>query len=194
MDKELRKFLSGETNYYKGEISISREPLSGRPVSYYTFESDGYIIKELWGNLGRLSKADKEKKSEQANGPPAETEKKSMGGKKPYVMLMTQQLKYLRENGKVTAEQIGYLILLSPNIEWGSGRLIGKKATSLKAADIQKVLGISHNTFGRLVKELKENKLMTVNKGGYFISTDLFKRGVTKIEDRKQNGQEQEET
>lgn len=192
MDKELRKFLSGETNYYKGEISISREPITGRPASYYTFESDGYVIKELWGTLGKITKAEKEKSAEQVKGPPSE-EKKSMGGKKPYVMLMTQQLKYLRENGKVTAEQIGYLILLSPNIEWGSGRLIGKKATSLKAADIQKVLGISHNTFGRLVKELKENKLITVNKDGYFISTDLFKKGVTKIEDRKQNGQEQEE-
>ena len=170
MDKELAKFLSGETNFYKGELSIGRESIVGKPTSYFIMKSGDVVLKEWWGTIGKKPQKQEDKES------------KSMGGKKPYTMLMSEKLQQLRKDGKLKLDELGFLTALTPNIEWGTGKIIDKRSKeALTAKDIEGLLGISHNTLNRYVKGLKEIKLLTVSKDGYFISAELFKKGSSKL-------------
>jgi len=165
MGSDYQDFKSGKVNYYRsGTLSIGRERIPGKKSDYYIIKNGDEIVHDWFGILGKKT-----------------GEKKTMGGKAPYVMVMTEKIGEMVREGKATTDQLGCLAVLSANIEWGTGRLIKKRSKkSMQANDIQEVLGISHGTWAKKVKELKDNSLMTVNKDGYFISTDLFKKGEPK--------------
>ena len=167
MDKDFLKFYNGENNYYRsGNLSIGREPLPNSGRVYYIIKHDDketeYTLHEFWtSKLGQKLNMNK----------------KSTGGKKPYVMLMTEAL----YNTNITPTNIGYLIKLTHNIEWGTGRLIDRKTKKPLTGDsIASVLGTSSSTVDKLIKDLKQNNAIRKESDGYFISTELFKKGGTK--------------
>lgn len=164
-DKEYMRFYQKETNFYRsGSLSIGRERIKDKNVDYYVVKMGSEIVHEWFGVLGSAFR-----------------EKKNTGGKKPYVMLMSEKLSELLKEKRVTIEQIGCLTMLSQNIEWGTGRIVQKRSKKpLRAKDIQELLGISHNTLDKIISDLKQNELISVKSDGYYISTDLFKRGSKK--------------
>ncbi|GEM_PF-3437800 len=117
---------------------------------------------------------------------------KSTGGKKPYVMLMTNEIKALKgklkEDGvKNYNEIIGCLTDLSGFMEWSTGKLIDKrqrlkkKQTPLKYNDLLEISGYSKSKFENMMKLMKYYQLLwhsddEENKG-YFISQIYFKKG-----------------
>lgn len=166
MDKEYSRFIRGETNVLIiGEgFVLTRDRMPKRDIDYYVLKREDIIITEWYGNLGERY-----------------TKKKSSGGRKPYVMLMTEKLNSLMQGGKVTVEQIGYLTMLSSYIEWNTGRLIHKRSKkSITQSDICEMFNISEKTWNRRLRELQDNNLMSFKEDGYFISAELFKKGGAK--------------
>lgn len=166
MDKMFLRFINGENNYYRtGNLSIGREPM-GNGTDYYIIKFDDserscilfdFYTKSLGKRTPRY--------------------KRGTGGKEPYIMLLTNRL---QESG-LDAKKVGYLTMLAPYVEWGTGRLVtGRKKRQMLAPEIHEALGISHNTWNKAIKEFKEREIMTVTKDGYFISTELFKKGSNK--------------
>lgn len=170
MDKEYSRFIRGETNVLiiGDGFVLTRDKIPKRDLDYYVLKHEDIIITEWYGNLGERY-----------------TKKKSTGGKKPYVMLMTEKLNSLMQYGEVTVEQIGYLTLLTPHIEWNTGKLVHKRSKkSITQSDICELFGISEKTWYRRFRELQNNNLMSYDDG-YYISTELFKKGGGKSENRK---------
>lgn len=163
MDKELTRFLEGEINVYRGELTIGRERAEGRPSAYFVIKAGDAVLKEWWGGIGNVSQG------------------KTMGGKKPYIMLMTDTLHELMQDGKINLTELGCLVALTSNIEWGTGKIIHRRTkAALTAKEISALLGVSQSTFNRVVKGLKASKLISVTKDGYFVSYKLFKKGSKK--------------
>lgn len=186
MDKEFLKFILGETNYYKGEVSISRDPLKGKGSDFYYLEQEGKVALSFWGAVEKgkgkkLKESPLDQEQEEVTNAREPPPKKSMGGKAPYVMLMTAKMSEMVREGKATAEQIGNMAMLSPCIEWGTGRLVKKRSKkSMSSADISKHLGVSERTWQRYFDKFKEAGLMSRGGDSYYISTDLFKKGGEK--------------
>jgi len=171
IDKELLKFVEGQNNFYRAELSISREPTAEGKSAFYTIKSGDIVIMTFWHSFEDIKlKEDKPK-----------SEKHTTGGKKPYAMLMESKVVEMRESGNVPFDEAGMLMYLTPNIEWETGRIIDKRTKKpLKAKDIEKTLNVTHNVFRRLSKGLKDKGLIEIKKDGYFVSRDLFKKGKIK--------------
>lgn len=119
--------------------------------------------------------------------------RKSVGGKKPYVMLMTKEIQALRESFvedkvKNYNEIIGCLINFSEYMEWGTGKLIDKrqklkkKQIPLKYKDLLEISSYSKGKFESMMKIMKDYKLLwhsdeNEENKGYFISQEYFKKG-----------------
>lgn len=115
---------------------------------------------------------------------------KSMGGKKPYVMLMTEEVKKLLEkNIKNADEVLGFLTILSGYMEFHTGKLIDKrqrlkkKQLPLQYTDLLKICKYSRTKLDKMIKTTKDYNLIYYekptkdNEGGYFISTNIIKKG-----------------
>lgn len=116
--------------------------------------------------------------------------RKSMGGKKPYVMLMTEEVKKLLDkNIKNVDEVLGFLIILSGYMEFHTGKLIDKrqrlkkKQLPLQYSDLLEVCNYSRTKLDKMIKITKEHSLIYYekptkdNEGGYFISSNIIKKG-----------------
>lgn len=179
MDKDLLNFINGNTNYYCGDMSIGREPVNGGK-DFFILTCGNVTIATFWSDIGKPSKVGSQETAlEEIPGAPPK--KKTMGGKKAYVMLMTAKMGEMVQSGKATPEQIGCLAVLTPHIEWGTGRLLKKRSKkSLQSKDICTALKMPSRTWNRKFGELKEIGLMSLDDNGYYISTDLFKKGGLK--------------
>lgn len=176
VEKELLKFLNREVNALQLNVVIVRETLPNgvdhlvaRPSNE---EHRSLLVIESWYN---------------PKHPPKSEQPKHTGGKKPYIMLMVDEVEKLRKQGVVNVEElIGYLVCLGKYVEWNTGRLIHKrKKTPLKYKDIQTMFPCGNRKLNRILGELKEHDLLFKTTEGYFISSRFIKKGKTK----KQEGQ-----
>ncbi|MDF2563710.1 MAG: hypothetical protein K0Q53_105 [Massilibacillus sp.] len=161
MDKNLLAFLNKEINVIKTEVIISREP-TNKGTELIHFSVGEKELYQVWKN------------SNDNNVKP-----KSTGGKKPYIMLMVQEVIKLKKTSIENIEEvIGFLVLLAENIEWNTGKLINKRSKKpLKYVDLQKTYSGSKYKFEKTMKILKNNDLLTHTPEGYFISSKLIKKG-----------------
>lgn len=122
-----------------------------------------------------------------------ERKRKTTGGKKPYVMVMLNEIKELkkqlkRDGIKNYNEVVGALIDFSEYMEWNTGKLIDtrqrlkKKRLPLKYNDLFEISGYSKGKFENMMKIMKDYRLLWYSdenkeNKGYFISQIYFKKG-----------------
>lgn len=175
MDKNLLDFINRKTNVVIiGNLMKSREVKSNgwefytETIIYPLDRSKDVVWHTYWINP-------KEKKT---NDKPKHT-----GGKKPYSMLMTEELKAtiekLKENGVKNAEEVlGYMFILTEYSEFNTNKLIHKRNKKpLQYKDLQEVFDCSSNKLNKMIKILKDNDLLSNTNEGYFISQDFIKKG-----------------
>jgi len=164
MNKEVLSFINREINAVQiGDIILSRETTSsGYELIHISAAFNDELIYRFWNN-------------------PNETkgEPKHTGGKKPYIMLLTDEIKKLKKQGVANIEEmVGFIVCLGGNIEWGTGRLINKRSKKpLKYEDIKGIFSGGKWKLDRIISELKEHNLLYNTQEGYFISTDFIKKG-----------------
>lgn len=166
MDETLLGFVNGVVNAANANVTISRETAgNGRQHIYISI--DDKPMYSFWYDPNKTKSRDSPKHS---------------GGKKPYVMVMTEKIDELKKNGvKNVEEMVGFLVCLGKYIEWNTGRLINvRNKKPLLYADIQKIYGCSNNKLNRILAELKEQDLLLNTAEGYFVSRDLIKKGKSK--------------
>lgn len=109
---------------------------------------------------------------------------KHTGGKKPYLLLMSQEVMKLKEQGITNVEElVGFLICVGSagSIEWGTGRLVKKRSKRpLKYVDLENMFSGGRTKLNRILGELKEHDLLFYTQEGYFVSTKIIKKGRTK--------------
>ena len=166
MDRELAAFLRGESNVTRLDALLSRETTSdGRQrisIKEFGQQTELYTV---WI----------------ASSKPRSKSPKHTGGKKPYLMLMVDEVERLRTKGvKDVGELIGYLVTLGKHIEWSTGRLVkgrGKRKTPMRYADLQAMYGCSNKKLNKMLADMKAHDLLSHTEGGYFVSRRLVKRG-----------------
>jgi hypothetical protein len=171
----LLKFLNGQSNVAKLEVTILRDTLPNG-LQYITIKHGDDELFSFWHNPGKTVKKDR---------PPP----KHIGGKKPYIMLMVEEVEALRKQGVGNvAELIGYLVCLGRYIEWGTGRLIHKRSKKpLRYADLLKICGCSNHKLNRILAEMKEHDLLFGTQEGYFVSSRFIKKGKSKKREGNRN-------
>lgn len=164
MDNQLLNFMNGDTNVIKIETIISRE-ITPQGMEYVHITTmDGRMNYNFWHNPNNTKK---------------ESQPKNTGGKKPYLMLMVEQLDKLRSKNVSNVEElVGFMVCMGSSIEWGTGKLIHKRSKKpLKYIDLQKMFSGGRHKLDRIIRELRENDLLSSNQEGYFISSELIKKG-----------------
>lgn len=134
----------------------------------------------FWNNP---KKKNREKIIVDENGVEAtEIPPKHTGGKKPYIMVMQEEVERLRSEGvKGVEELIGYCVSMGKYIEWNTGKLIHKRSKKpLKYSDLLDIYKCSNNKLSRMISEMKEHDLLYKTEEGYFISSRLLKKGKGK--------------
>lgn len=92
-------------------------------------------------------------------------------------MLMTEEIEKLQGKVDNPEELVGFIALLSRNIEWNTGKLIGvRNKNQLKYADLLEIFK-SKRKLDRILNGLQEHGLLTNTKDGYFVSRKLIKKG-----------------
>ncbi len=167
MNKELLAFINGEVNAFKQEdIVISRAKLSnGSQHVRISIVGTDTPLYEFWHKRG----------SPAGDSPPKHT-----GGKKPYIMVMVDEIEKLKETeGLKNAEElIGYLVSLSRYIEWSTGKLVKKRSKKpLKYSNLQAMFTCGNKKLNRILNQLKEHDLLFSTQEGYFISRKFIKKG-----------------
>lgn len=158
-------FLNGNNNVAKVEVIISREKTNNGPELIHV-SVGGREIYQFWNNPNKSK----------------DTQPKHIGGKKPYIILMVEQIQNLKDRNINNVEElVGFMVCLGNNIEWGTGKLINKRSKKpLKYDDLQKLFSGGKRKLDRIIRELRENDLLSSNQEGYFISSDLIKKGKKK--------------
>jgi hypothetical protein len=92
---------------------------------------------------------------------------------------MIDKLEELKATGIINIEElIGFLVCLGNHIEWHTGKLINKRSKKqLKYTDLQKIFSCGKRKLDKILKELQRHNLLFNTSEGYFISTDLIKKG-----------------
>jgi len=170
MDKELLKYLNHGSNIYIGELKITRDiaPNGREYIRICLPDESGGSGKQLYEHWYNPSAKKKTTESP-----------KHTGGKKPYLMLMVDEVEKLREGGvKNVEELIGYVVCLGKYVEWNTGRLIHKKnKTPLKYSDLLKIYGCSKPKLNKMISLMKEHELLYYTDMGYYISSKYIKKG-----------------
>lgn len=175
MDKETLRYLNGESNVLEGHLKLTRDVAPNGMEYIRICLTDGDIEKELYA-YWRNPQAEKRNK---------ETPKHT-GGKKPYLMLMTEEVTKLRKK-KVqnVPELVGSLVCLGENIEWNTGRLIHKRSKkSLLYKDLLEIYGCSRPKLNKMLGLMKDHELLYHTNDGYYISPKLIKKGRMKEDNR----------
>lgn len=112
---------------------------------------------------------------------PKNEKPKNTGGKKPYLMLMIDEIEELRNEVKNVEELIGYVACLGKYIEWNTGKLINKRSKKpLKYIDLLQIYKCSNNKLNKMIKLMKDHDLLYYTDEGYFISQRYIKKGKSK--------------
>lgn len=139
-----------------------------------------YFLRKLWHNPNKEVVKDK-------------TKSKNAGGKQPYFMVMINEVEKLKKlDIKDRLDVTGFITIVGKNIEWNTGRLINTRSKKqLQYKDLMKITGCGKTKLDRILNTMKDNNLLTYEKpsadkdGGYFISSNIIKKGNMKgvIED-----------
>lgn len=159
----MADYINGTKNTVKEEMIISREKCdrTNNEFVYVQPLSMDEPLYMFWYKRGHGS-----------------AKPKHTGGKKPYVMLMIDELIRLIDSG-ISAEHLGSMIRLTPYIEWGTGRLLyGREKRSMRVKDMMKVLGKKERTTFNIISRFKKHGLLSYKDGSYFISRSFIKRGA----------------
>lgn len=184
-DKKLLKFIKGEINVLQYPFILSREK-APNGSSYFVLSSDfgekALLMLDFWKNASKSSDYICSINEETGEIDKTEKKPKHTGGKKPYIMLMIEEIEKLKKkNVKSVEEMIGYLVCLGNYIEWSTGRLIKKrKKEPLQYKDLLNIYGCSNNKLNMMLGKMKEHDLLYSTQEGYFISTRFIKKGKTK--------------
>lgn len=197
MNRKVADFLAGRTNFLmlydengKPAIIKERDDFKDKNLQLhqeFILDDKDKKYKALWNKFHRNYFGEYKE---------PDAKPKSMGGKKPYVMVMSNEIKELKEQLKKKGvknynEIIGCLVDFSNYMEWGTGKLIDKrqrlkkKQLPLKYKDLLEISGYSRTKLDNMLRIMKENKLLwnsdgdKTNEGskGYFISQIYFKKG-----------------
>ena len=172
MDKKIFDFYNESSDILPLPIGsyVVREK-SPNGTSFMTLrmpdgEGEEFIVDTWWSNPNKPAKKDKD--------PPKHT-----GGKKPYLMVIVEEIEKLRKNGvKNVSELTGNLVSLGKYIEWNTGRLIHDRTKKpLKYTDLQTILNCGNKKLNRLLGDMKEHELLYSTDNGYVISSRLIKKG-----------------
>lgn len=165
MDKILLKYLNRESNVFIGEIKITRDITPNGQEHIRICLPDDRELYEYWHNPNAVKRN---------NDTPKHT-----GGKKPYLMLMLEEVSKLRESGvKNVEELLGYLVSLGEHIEWNTGRLIHKRSKKpLQYKDLLDIYKCSKPKLNKMIGLMKEHDLLYYKDTGYYISPRLIKKG-----------------
>lgn len=170
MDENLLKFLNGETNVYEGPLKLTRDKTNNGPqyIRVCLPNLEGITNDELY-KFWHNPKTNKKNK---------ETPKHT-GGKKPYLMLMIDEIEELRSQGvKNIEELIGYVACLGKYIEWNTGKLIHKRSKKpIQYKDLLNIYGCSNKKLNKMINLMKEHDLLYHTDEGYFISSKYIKKG-----------------
>ena len=169
----MLKFLNYETNVVLigGYFMISREiaPNGYEHITEYIITSDGEKVeyRKFWHNP-KITEVDKKPKH--------------TGGKKPYLMVMINEIEKLRDQGvKNVEELIGYVACLGKYIEWNTGRLIHKRSKKpIQYKDLVEIYKVSKPKLNKMINLMKEYDLLYYTDEGYFISSKYVKKGKSK--------------
>lgn len=166
MEKDLHDFLVGAKNAVRTTVIISREQAPGGAQYISISRPEGGNLYKFWYKPGRNQDKDQP--------PPKHT-----GGRKPYIMLMVDEVERLRAKGVANTEElIGCLVSLGKNIEWSTGRLVHKRSKkALRYKDLQALFGYGNKRLNRILGELKEHELLFSTSDGYVVSRALIKKG-----------------
>lgn len=170
----MLRYLNYETNtvIIGGYFMISREVAPNGyefiTESIISDEGKSTIYKEYWHNP-------------KANVDAKKTPKHT-GGKKPYLMLMVDEIEELRNQGvKNVEELIGYVVSLGKNIEWNTGKLIHKRSKKpIQYKDLVEIYKVSKPKLNKMINLMKEHNLLYYTDEGYFISSKYIKKGKSK--------------
>lgn len=110
---------------------------------------------------------------------PPDKPPKHIGGKKPYIMLMIDEVKKLKDQKvKNAGELLGCLVYLAEFVEWGTGRLIKKRSKKpIRYKDLLEILPYGNSKLNHVLTDLKKYGLLSNSSEGYFISDNLIKKG-----------------
>jgi len=171
MDKELAKFINHEVNAVKVEVIISREKTNNGTEYIQISPKIGNDYKQMYSFWHNPNK--------KVRGP--DDKPKHTGGKKPYVIVMYQEVMKLKEKGvKNARELVSYLMCIGDNIEWNTCKLINKRTKKpLKRTDVEKLFDCGKNKFDKLMAQMKKYDLLYKTNEGYFVSTKYIKKGKT---------------
>ena len=165
MNADLIDYLQNNSNVVSVNVIISRETTKNGS-QYIHINAGDKVLYEFWHNPNKQD----------------DNKPKSTGGKKPYLMLMVQEIEKLRSSGvKNTEELIGFIACLGQNVEWNTGKLIHKRSKKpLKYKELQNMFQCGKRKLDRVLGDLKSNGLLVNTQEGYFISSDLVKKGKMK--------------
>lgn len=177
MEKDLIRLLNGETNVARFDGLIKREVMPNGTVHFWVTNYDGeevVLCEEYRKPGGKRNK-----------GSP-----KHSGGKKPYVMLMTDEIEAIKKQGvKNTEELVGFLASLSKYVEWNTGKLIQKRSQKpLQYKDLREIFPYGNKKLNRILSDLKDNDLLYGTAEGYFISSRIIKKGKNKSKGAARDG------
>lgn len=169
MEKELFRFISGEVNAVKLSVILVKEILPNgiEHITVKAASEEDYLICQQWINAKKVA---------------SEKLPKHTGGKKPYIILMVDEVEKLRADGVRNVEElIGYLACLGRFIEWNTGKLIRKRSKKpIQYKDLQEIFPCGNRKLNRILNDLKEHDLLFYTDEGYFISPKFIKKGKTK--------------
>ncbi|MFA5629802.1 MAG: hypothetical protein WC958_06150 [Dehalococcoidales bacterium] len=170
LKQPLKDYILGKKNIVQDEFIISREKNS-KTNCEFVYVQHPEMDNPMYTFWHSLRGGGKNKKP------------KHTGGKKPYAMLMIENLIGLMEDG-MPAEYAGYLLYLVPYIEWGTGKLLyGRKKRPMRSGDITAVFKKKRRSVFLVLAKLKEYNLLYYVPGeGYFVSREIIKRGARKSE------------
>ena len=168
MDKGLLDFINGS----KSSVLVSAmlvKSVFPNGTQQITLEVEG---KELYTFCHNPSK----RKAKDPDKP------KNTGGKKPYLMVMIQEIEKLKKEGITNLVEItGFLLFLGSNIEWNTGRLINRRSKkSLNRNDIGKIVPWSRYKIDNMIISLEEHDLLFKTSDGFFVSRNIIKKGANR--------------
>lgn len=185
MEQSLREFFTNGATVAEFHAIVSRERLPNGVERISIKELDtGAELWSFWQNPNVVKAADPE-------------HPKGVGGKKPFVMLMVEEVESLcacddkgERKVKNAEEIIGWLARLARYIEWRTGKLIYKrkrkrrqdgtfKEQELGYNDLLRIYHCSRNKLDKMLSQLRKLGFLTHTGEGYFVSKRLIKKGKT---------------
>lgn len=170
IEKNLIRFLNREINVVRVSYIITRVQTFSNGVDHIVARPEGssfFFEFEKYYNSTQQQKNDHPKHT---------------GGKKPYIMLMIEEVEDLRKKGvKNVEELIGYLVCLGRYVEWSTGRLVKKRSKKpLQYKDLKEIFPCGNKKLNRVLSDLKEHDLLYSTQEGYFVSNRIIKKGRKK--------------